>query len=220
MNLTNVAFVGNQVIGGSGGPGYTGGSGFGGGFYNGVDSTATVSDSLFLDNQAEGGAGGSGATGGVAAGGAMANGGGAGVRGSLPLLPGLNRPLGLNPDMDTSSLSVDHSQLLLQRGPGRRRWGRGNWRQRSGRRLLRAWHEHRHLARRHANHVPHRLNRFHTHRCQRRAGRPPRQGGASGQGLGGGLYIDTGADVSSTCRPRLFSTLHRRAMTTFSASTR
>ena len=50
--LTNVTFVGNQAIGGSGGsssPGYpgTGGSGFGGGFYNGVDSTATVSESLF-----------------------------------------------------------------------------------------------------------------------------------------------------------------------------
>ena len=39
-----MTFVGNQAIGGSGGPGYTGGSGFGGGFYNGVDSTAAVSD--------------------------------------------------------------------------------------------------------------------------------------------------------------------------------
>ena len=57
----------------------TGGSGFGGGFYNGVDSNATVTDALFLNNQAVGGSAGTSATGGVGAGGAIANGGGAGA---------------------------------------------------------------------------------------------------------------------------------------------
>ena len=79
-----MSFLGNQAIGGSGGsssPGYpgTGGSGFGGGFYNGVNSTATVSDARFSGNLAEGGSGGLGAAGGVGAGGAIANGGGAGA---------------------------------------------------------------------------------------------------------------------------------------------
>jgi hypothetical protein len=106
--LTDVVFIGNQAIGGSGGPGYAGGSGFGGGFYNGVDSTAAVSDALFLDNQAMGGAGGSGAAGGVGAGGAIANGGGVGAMETAFLgLPS-----------DTSSLSLDHSALVLNVAQG------------------------------------------------------------------------------------------------------
>jgi hypothetical protein len=74
---------------------------------------------LFLDNQAEGGAGGPGATGGVGAGGAMANGGGAGAFEVAFLYSlGSTGPWGLNPDMDTSSLSVDDSQLLLNAAQG------------------------------------------------------------------------------------------------------
>ena len=134
-SLTDVTFAGNQAIGGSGGsssPGYpgTGGSGFGGGFYNGVSSTAAVSDCLFSGNLAQGGSGSTGAAGGVGAGGAIANGGGAGAF-------EVNF-LGLG--TDTSSLSLDQQYAGPQRGPGRRRWGRGRRRQRSGWRLLRARH--------------------------------------------------------------------------------
>jgi hypothetical protein len=111
--LTNVAFVGNQAIGGNGGssyPGYpgTGGSGFGGGFYNGVDSTATVSQSLFSGNLAQGGSGGSGAAGGVGAGGAIANGGSGGAYEVIFL--GLGT--------DTSALSVTGSTLIFNVAQG------------------------------------------------------------------------------------------------------
>ncbi len=101
-SLTDVTLVGNQAIGGSGGPGYKGGSGFGGGFYNGISSTAAVSDSLFAGNLAQGGSGGLGVVGAVGVGGAIANGGGLGAMqiAALSLPP------------DTSSLSLTGSTLI------------------------------------------------------------------------------------------------------------
>ena len=71
-------------------------------------STATVSHALFLDNLAQGGAGGSGATGGVGAGGAVANGGGFGEL--------VVAAIGAGPD--NSSLTLDHSTLLLNVAQG------------------------------------------------------------------------------------------------------
>jgi hypothetical protein len=184
VNLTNVKFVGNQAIGGSGGPGYTGGSGFGGGFYNGVDSTATVSHAVFLDNQAEGGAGGSGATGGVGAGGAMANGGGAGAF-EVAFLDSLGPtgPWGLNPDMDTSSLSVDDSQLLLNTAQG----GAGGALANGGDGLGGGVYV---LGTTTAS--------IDTTWIVANAalGGSAGTGGASGEGVGGGLYIETGAGVT------------------------
>ena len=183
-NLTNVTFVGNQAIGGSGGPGYTGGSGFGGGFYNGVDSTATVSHALFLDNQAQGGAGGSGATGGVGAGGAMANGGGAGAFEVAFLYSlGPTGPWGLNPDMDTSSLSVDNSELLLNTAQG----GAGGTGSDGGSGKGGGCYV---LGTTTAL-FDGTLIAFNA-----ALGGSPGTGGASGEGIGGGLYIDAGAGVT------------------------
>jgi hypothetical protein len=106
--LTNVDFFGNQAKGGVGGLNSVGGTGSGGGFYNGINSTATVSDGIYFGNQAVGGAGGRGAPGGDGNGGAIANGGGFGL-----IVSGL---IGSGPD--TSSLSLDESLLLsnLARG--------------------------------------------------------------------------------------------------------
>ncbi len=191
--LDNVTFTGNQALGGSGSssPGYpgTGGSGFGGGFYNGVDSMATVSHAQFLGNLAQGGAGGSGATGGVGAGGAMANGGGAGAFEMIFL--GLGT--------DTSSLAVDHSQLLLNvalggaGGAGAKRGdglGGGCYLLGTTSAVIDSTQITTNLA----------------------LGGLPGTGGGSGQGIGGGLYIDTGASVvlakSTTVAGNLASTSH------------
>jgi len=171
--LTDVTLAGNQAIGGSGGPGYTGGSGFGGGFYNGVDSTAAVSDALFLDNQAVGGAGGSGAAGGVGAGGAIANGGGTGA---LEVAF-----LGLG--TDTSSLSLDHSALVLNVAQG----GAGGAGSNGGNGLGGGCFV---LGTTTAS-IDATLIAFDA-----ALGGSPGTGGASGQGIGGGLYIDTGAGVT------------------------
>ena len=80
----------------------------GGGLYNGIDATAAVSNSLFLGNLAVGGAGGLGAAGGVGEGGAIANGGGFG---DLVLVAN-------NLGVDTSSLTVDQSTLILNVASG------------------------------------------------------------------------------------------------------
>ncbi len=185
-NLTNVTFVGNQVIGGSGGPGYTVGSGFGGGLYNGVDSTATASHALFLDNLAEGGAGGSGATGGVGAGGAMANGGGAGAFEVAFLYSlGPTGPWGSNPDMDTSSLSADHNQLVVNVAQG----GAGGAGSNGGSGLGGGCY------------VLGTTTAFIDSTlitADAALGGSPGTGGASGDGVGGGLYIDNGALVTLT----------------------
>ncbi len=111
--LTGVTFLDNQAVGGNGGstsPGYagTGGSGFGGGFYNGVDSSATVSDAFVSGNLAKGGSGGPGAAGGVGAGGGIANGGGTGAF-EVAFL-GLGT--------DTSSVSLASSTLIYNDAQG------------------------------------------------------------------------------------------------------
>ena len=175
--LDNVTFTANQALGGSGGsssPGYpgTGGSGFGGGFYNGVDSMATVSHAQFLVNLAAGGAGGSGVAGGVGAGGAMANGGGAGAF-EVNIL-GLGT--------DTSSLSVDHSQLLLNVALG----GAGGAGANGGDGLGGGCHV--------LGTTTAAIDSTQITANLALGGLPGASGG-SGEGIGGGLYIDTGASV-------------------------
>jgi hypothetical protein len=107
-NLTSVTLLGNQAVGGIGGPGSPGGSSVGGGFYSGIDATATVSNSHFSLNLAQGGTGGSGAAGGIGAGGAIGNGGGFG---DLVLS---SHDLG----SDVSSLVLDQSTLTLNVAQG------------------------------------------------------------------------------------------------------
>ncbi len=174
-----MSFFGNHAIGGSGGsstsPGYpgTGGSGFGGGFYNGVDSTATVSDSPFSGNLAQGGCGGPGATGGVGAGGAIANGGGTGAF-EVAFL-GLGT--------DTSRLSLDDSTLVLnvaQGGAGGAGASGGNG---SGGGVY--------VLGTTTASIDATLIAFDA-----AMGGASGTGGASGQGSGGGLYIDAGAGVT------------------------
>jgi hypothetical protein len=72
LTVTNSVFSNNQVVGGDGGPGVTGGEGAGGGIYN-HDATLTVTHSTFTGNMAVGGDGGEGAGGGIANGGAIAS---------------------------------------------------------------------------------------------------------------------------------------------------
>jgi hypothetical protein len=177
-HLTDVTFVGNQAIGGSGGsssPGYpgTGGSGFGGGFYNGVSSTAAVSDCLFAGNLAQGGSGSRGAAGGVGAGGAIANGGGAGAF-------EVNF-LGLG--TDTSSLELGGSTLLFNVARG----GAGGAGADGGSGLGGGCYV---LGTTTAS--------IDTTWIVANAalGGLAGTGGASGQGIGGGLYIETGAGVT------------------------
>jgi hypothetical protein len=109
--LTNVNFFGNQAKGGEGGPSSVGGTGSGGGFYNGIDSSSTLSQCLFVGNLAAGGAGSEGAVGGDGDGGAIANGCGFGLV--------VSALIGLGPD--TSSATLDGSLMvsnLAQGGAG------------------------------------------------------------------------------------------------------
>jgi len=212
-SLTDVTLAGNQAIGGSGGPGYTGGSAFGGGFYNGISSTAAVSDSLFDGNLAQGGSGGSGGAGSVGVGGAIANGGGLGAMeiAALSLPP------------DTSTLSLAGSTLIFNVAQG----GAGGAGGAGG------------------NGLGGGCYMLGTNTGTSPAGTPitgatsasidatlitanaalggfAGWGGVSGQGLGGGLYIDSGAVVSlSTSSEVIFnfaSTSHKNIFGVYTTS--
>ena len=189
-SLTHVTFVGNQVVGGAGASGSPGGSGLGGGFYSGIYSTATVSHALFLDNQAKGGAGGSGAPAGDGAGGAIANGGGFGQL--------VVAAIGAGPD--NSSLTLDHSTLVLNVAQGGAGGAGGNGGSGLGGGCYVFGGT---TASIDATLVI----------ANAALGGSPGWGGASGQGTGGGLYIDTGAIVelstSSEVIFNLASTSHK-----------
>jgi hypothetical protein len=107
-SLTGVKFIGNEAVGGAGGPGYAGGTASGGGLDNGADSSAMVSACSFAGNFALGGSGGSDAAGASGAGGAIANGG------------GLNEleVIFLGLPSDTSSVIIAGSALALNVADG------------------------------------------------------------------------------------------------------
>jgi eukaryotic-like serine/threonine-protein kinase len=156
---------------------------FSGGFYNGVDSTALVSDALVSGNLAEGGAGGSGTAGGVGAGGAIANGGGAGAF-------ELNF-LGLGTDTSSTSLADSNLNFNVAQGGAGGAGSNGGNGLGGGVFVLDTT----------TASIDATLIAFNA-----AMGGASGTGGASGQGLGGGLYIDAGAVVTlSTSTKVLFN---------------
>jgi hypothetical protein len=171
--LTNVQVVGNEVIGGTGGPGCAGGSAAGGGFYSGVDSAASVSNGFFSMNLAEGGAGGSKAAGGVGIGGAIANGGGEGVL--------EDTFLGLSSDGSTLSVADTAIGLNLAEGGAGGAGGNGGSGQGGACYVYGAT-----TATIDGSEIV----------FNAAVGGAAGAGGAVGQGSGGGLYISAGAGVT------------------------
>ena len=177
--LTDVTFLGDQAIGGSGGSSSPdirarAAAGFGGGFCVGVDSTATVSGAcIFTGNLAAGGSGGLGSAGGVGAGGAMANGGGIGVF-ELGFL-GLGN--------DTSSVSLAGSTLILNKAQGGVGGAGSDGGDASGGGVY--------VLGTTTASIDSTLITFDA-----AMGGAPGAGGASGPGSGGGLLMDAGAGVT------------------------
>ncbi len=141
-----------------------------------LSSSAVVSDAFFVNNRAVGGAGGSGAAGGDGGGGAIANGGGF-ESGSIQVF-------GLPPD--ASSLALANSTLicnLAQGGAGGAGGSNGGSGLGGGCYVLGTT-----TASIDATQIVANAALGSATGCGRTS--------TSGQGVGGGLYIDTGADVT------------------------
>ena len=165
--VTGCTVVNNVAQGGAGGAGTAGADGVSGGIDLAGGSVVTVSNTTVNQNQAIGGAGGAGADG------------GAGVGGGINVGTGVI----LFGAPDNCSLTLNNSTLDGNEAIGGAGGSGGSGGNGLGRRPVGPGGELR-------------RDRCHMDLLQRRAGRRRRHGGVSGQGVGGGLYIDPAADVT------------------------